>query len=432
VAADPQVSEVIRRAGLRDKVELLLESECWPRERLRRMRDETLGRLLAAARETPFWSERLDGATGIEELPLLDRETLRSEFHRMRLPGDHPALPWVTSGSTGRPVRVVHGPETFGYETAARRRQYAWFGLPPRVQPEAGLALRAPADAPLIRRTFADPPTFAISPWKLDADTLAEVHERLLGAGGVRIVEGQPSSLVDWAALYEDGGLDARALGARLAVTGGEMVHPEQRERVERAFGCPTASIYGGMEVRVIASECPAGSLHVNEELALVEIMRRDGSPAPPGERGELVVTSLHNRELPLIRYRLGDVAAIVEGPCSCGRSLRRLDLQVAKLEEHVVCRDGRLVYPRFLRATYEAELGEDLVAFHTVQDGPGSFVARLELSRRPPPQLGERLERALAAYLREPVTVRVSLEPGLAAERAESGKLRTFTRLAP
>jgi phenylacetate-CoA ligase len=421
------VAEVVRRSAIREKADLLLESQRWPVGRREHWVEAALDRLAAAARKTPFWSARLQEADGLEGLAPIDRETLRFEFERMRPPGDAPVLRAITSGSTGTPVQVLNGAESFGFGMAARRRQQAWFGLPPRAQPEAGLAISARAEDPLVRRTVDQPPTFAINPWKLAAHTLAEVHGRLLAAAGVRVVEGTSSQLAEWAELYRRSGTDARDLGVRMALMGGEMVHLEQRKLVEGVFDCPVTSMYGAMEARAVASECPAGSLHVNEEHVRVEILRPDGTPAEPGERGEVVVTPFHNVELPLIRYRLGDVAAWSAEPCPCGLDLRRLEIQLGRLEEHVVRRDGGLVHPRFLRTIYEAEFGNDLVAFHTVQDAPGSFTARLELERPPPASVAERLGSAIEDYLGEPVTVEISLEPGLARERLRSGKLRTF-----
>jgi len=50
-----------------------------------------------------------------------------------------------------------------------------------------------------------------------------------------------------------------------------------------------------------------------------VEILRPDGSPASPGERGEITVTGGRNPYLPLLRYRTGDWARIDFAPCPCG-----------------------------------------------------------------------------------------------------------------
>jgi phenylacetate-CoA ligase len=59
-------------------------------------------------------------------------------------------------------------------------------------------------------------------------------------------------------------------------------------------------------------------------ESYIVEIIK-DGKPAQPGEMGEVVITDLNNYSMPFIRYRVGDLARAIEGPCPCGRGLPRI-----------------------------------------------------------------------------------------------------------
>ena len=60
------------------------------------------------------------------------------------------------------------------------------------------------------------------------------------------------------------------------------------------------------------------GSLHVNEDMLILEILGRDGREVPAGTSGELVLTSLTLGAMPLIRYRTGDIAARIAAPCAC------------------------------------------------------------------------------------------------------------------
>ena len=95
------------------------------------------------------------------------------------------------------------------------------------------------------------------------------------------------------------------------------------RERITEAFGCRVVDMYGCQEAGLLATECPDGhGHHVCAESVLLEILREDGTPAPAGETGRVVLTSLHNFAMPLIRYAIGDYAALHDGPCPCGRAL--------------------------------------------------------------------------------------------------------------
>jgi phenylacetate-CoA ligase len=66
-----------------------------------------------------------------------------------------------------------------------------------------------------------------------------------------------------------------------------------------------------------VAVECEHGSLHLNTRSYLPELLR-DREPIAPGEMGELVLTGLHDRVLPHIRYRTGDVYRL-DRACPCG-----------------------------------------------------------------------------------------------------------------
>jgi len=73
--------------------------------------------------------------------------------------------------------------------------------------------------------------------------------------------------------------------------------------------------------------ECSAHSgYHLREADLLVEAADpATGTPLPPGELGEILVTTLGPRALPLVRHRTGAAARLLPGPCPCGSPLRRL-----------------------------------------------------------------------------------------------------------
>lgn len=90
-----------------------------------------------------------------------------------------------------------------------------------------------------------------------------------------------------------------------------------------------TETAYGG------AVECPAhDGYHLRLLDLVVEIVDFCGDePLPPGETGEVVITTLEREAMPLIRYRTGDVACLLPGPCACGSPLSRLGPVQGRLE---------------------------------------------------------------------------------------------------
>ncbi len=101
---------------------------------------------------------------------------------------------------------------------------------------------------------------------------------------------------------------------------------PAQRALIERAFGCRVFNRYGSREMSVIACECDRHrGRHVLADQMILEVVDDAGRPLPPGKKGWIVITDLFNYGMPFIRYRIGDIGALSDEPCNCGRGLPML-----------------------------------------------------------------------------------------------------------
>jgi len=151
---------------------------------------------------------------------------------------------------------------------------------------------------------------------------------------------GFPSCLSDMAGFLLDEGAGVPPPG--FALCGGEVLFDHQRARIERAFGCPVFDTYAAHELGgPLAIECPQrDGLHVFEATHLVE--------TEPD--GEILVTTLDQCEMPLIKYKTGDRGELVVEKCPCGvegKKLRNLD---GRIEDHLLDCQGRRVYASYLR----------------------------------------------------------------------------------
>jgi phenylacetate-CoA ligase len=123
------------------------------------------------------------------------------------------------------------------------------------------------------------------------------------------------------------------------------------REAIGAAFGAPVFDRYGSREVGDLACEFePLGGLCVSPVTHVVELLRADGGPAAPGEVGEVVVTSLANHAMPLIRYRIGDMAEWDDRPAPPGApAWPRLRRVVGRTTDVFRRADGGIVVPEYL-----------------------------------------------------------------------------------
>lgn len=143
---------------------------------------------------------------------------------------------------------------------------------------------------------------------------------------------------------------DRLARPPRRILTYAEVLEPEEKARFARVFGAPVAEIYQASEGQ-IASPCRCGTLHINEDLAYVELEDEDGTPVTePGRRpARMLVTNLVNGAQPLIRYRMNDLVEL-GGPCPCGSRFRTLARVIGRQDDVLYLQDRngvrRAVFP--------------------------------------------------------------------------------------
>ena len=124
-------------------------------------------------------------------------------------------------------------------------------------------------------------------------------------------------------------GVDLRASSLRAGVFGAEPWTESMRRHIEQISGIKAYDIYGLSEITGpgVGSECACQSgLHIFEDYFYPEIIDPEtGEAVPEGEEGELVLTTLAKRAMPMIRYRTRDITAFIPEPCGCGRTVRRV-----------------------------------------------------------------------------------------------------------
>jgi phenylacetate-CoA ligase len=168
----------------------------------------------------------------------------------------------------------------------------------------------------------------------------------------------------------------AASLGAsrlRLVIVAGEAGGsiPATRAHIERLWPGATVFDHHGMtEVGPVTYQCPAqpGVLHVLESAYLPEVLDpQTAAPAPPGETGELVLTTLDRIGSPLLRYRTGDlVKPRQRSACTCGRHELALEGGILGRSDDMVVVRGVKVYPSLVEELVRAhpEVNEYRVTF--------------------------------------------------------------------
>jgi len=248
-----------------------------------------------------------------------------------------------TGGSTGKALRVLFDAECEDRRNAAALRSNAWAGWQPA---QAAGALWG---NPPVAESLRDRLRAAISERFLYLDTMALTAESVaifvkeLRRRRITVLFGHAHSLFIVAQLCHRGGIEPPRLTCIVSTS--MMLLKGERTFIESYFGCPVTDRYGCEEVGLIAAECERHEgLHINDDHLIVEILRDDGTPTEGGEVGQVVVTDLLNRGMPLIRYAVGDMSSWLPGACACGRQMPRLERVIGRTADFLKAEDGKLV----------------------------------------------------------------------------------------
>lgn len=145
-------------------------------------------------------------------------------------------------------------------------------------------------------------------------------------------------------------GIDPVTLPLRVGFFGAEPWSLEMRDEIERRLGIKAYDIYGLTEIigPGVGSECcEQDGLHIFEDHFYPEVINPEtGEPVASGERGELVLTTLTREGTPVLRYRTRDITYLIEEPCPCGRTSRRIHRLMGRSDDMLIIR-GVNVFPQ-------------------------------------------------------------------------------------
>jgi phenylacetate-CoA ligase len=213
-------------------------------------------------------------------------------------------------------------------------------------------------------------------------------------------------------------GIDLRTLPLKAGIFGAEPWTDEMRKRIEPEANIKAYDIYGLSEIigPGVGSECcEQNGLHIFEDHFYPEIVDpKTLKPLPDGEEGELVLTTLSKRAMPMIRYRTRDITALQTETCPCGRTIRRIRRISRRSDDMFIIR-GVNVYPSQIE---EALLSVEGAAPHyqivLTNDGTMDDV---EVQVEVTPEIFsdtvrgmESLQRKLSASIERIINIRVKL----------------------
>ncbi len=332
-------------------------AETWSREEIEKAQTMRLKHSVQAALASPFYSRRfsslgitaetIKSSESIRDIPFTTKNDLRSgyPFDFLAVPKEDLVRLHASSGTTGSPVTICH----------TRADLNAWADLMARCMHMVG-----------VRKSdiFQNIAGYGLFTGGLGIHAGAERLGCLTipaGAGNTRrqikliqdmqvsVLHIIPSYALYLGGVVRDMGLDPRELPPRIALIGAEPHTEEARQRIELLLGLKAYNSYGLSEMNGpgVAFECLGqNGMHVWEDAYILEIINpKTLEPVPDGEVGELVLTTLCRRGMPVLRYRTSDLTRVIPEPCPCGRVHRRIDRIMGRADDMLIIK-GCNFYP--------------------------------------------------------------------------------------
>lgn len=322
-----------------------------------------------------------------------------------------------TSGSTGAPLTVVFDNKAFDFMRANELRRFMECGgnFRDKWAIYTGVSSRGPPRRFLFerlgifrRRHF---------PWDIENSLpLLEEYQP-------DVIAGYPSLLELLATMIQERG--GSAIHPKLIFSGGEVLGKARRELVNSTFGVEMFTLYGCVESGMdIAWECPEHKYyHINLDADVVEFVR-EGKRVSPGEQGEIVITTLFNYAMPLIRYNVKDVGVPSDEKCPCGRGLPLMEMVSGRTDDFLVLPSGRLVSPLSIWDSEAFPHLEGISKYRIIQEKLDEFNILLVLKKGHGQEVVNQFEKGFRkALYDEDINVKIDVLDAMPLD--ESGKLR-------
>lgn len=304
----------------------------------------------------PYYRDLLDRTGGLaagrdfsmdafHALPLLDKEIIKTNFEALKSEDLH-LRTWCmesSGGSTGVPINLIQDKDYMDWSYAIKILDDEWTGL--------AMGERRAFVWGSVRDTLEGKETLKtnlgrwvrnelwLNSFRMSLKKMGQFVNRINAYKPVQITA-FAENLYDLARYIEERGM--RVHSPRGILTSAGVLYPHMRETIERVFRAPVFNRYGSREVGDIACECEQHrGLHTSAATHYVEIVREDGTPAEPGEYGEIAITLLTNYAMPLIRYRIGDLGVMSTEQCPCGRGAPMLADIIGRTTDIFVNRKG-------------------------------------------------------------------------------------------
>jgi phenylacetate-CoA ligase len=326
----------------------------------------------------------------------------------------------LSSGTTGRPTRIMYTENDLARLAYNEEISFAGCGI--TGEDIAGLAY------------FLGIRALGAAAVRNGLNSFAS-HMEIIQRMKPTVIIGVPSFLYKLGQFLQSSGMEPQKTPVTKIICIGEPVRDGELSLLkigrylEEMWSAVVYSTYASSETITTFCECAARKGgHLHPELAFAEIINNRGETLPPGEKGEVVVTTFSVEGMPLLRFKTGDVSFLIDKPCECGRYSPRLGPIIGRKKQMIKYR-GTTLYPQAIYSILDEipDVSDYYITVRSDFDLSDVLNVHVSLSNSscPPDRIMDRLQARLR--VRPDVTISTDEEIKKRILPATSRKINRF-----
>jgi len=337
--------------------------ECMSREEMRKIQSIRLKRVVERVyHNTPFYRKKMQEAgltpgdirsiDDITKLPFTIKQDLRDNypFGLMASPMSEIVRLHASSGTTGKPIVVGYTRDDLNVWSEVVARCLTAYGLSKNdiIQVSYGYGLFTGG---LGVHSGTEHIGGTVIPMS-SGNTQKQIQ--LMHDFSVNALACTPSYALHLAEIIRESGIPIDEFKLRTGIFGAEPWTDNMRTELEDKLRIKAYDIYGLTEIcgPGVGGECACQQgTHLWEDHFFPEIVDPETLlPVEPGQKGELVFTTLTKEGMPMVRYRTRDLTSLYYEPCMCGRTAVRMNRILGRSDDMLIIR-GVNVFPSQVEA---------------------------------------------------------------------------------
>ena len=337
---------------------LVKESQYWSAEQIEKYQMDMLAPLLQHAyNHVPFYRRRFDSlkikpidirkTSDLNQLPIIRKKDIMPISEEFLADNyiSFKSMKTVTGGTTGTPFPHYTDYKAWAMGWGLAMRTFEWGGYrygKDRLAVMAGGSLLPNNNQSLKDRIKYYINNYYTMPITHMNATVMDGYFSKIKKQKIRFLRGYPSAIYTFA---EHLSQRQQTLPFDAVFTTAEMLYPHQRSLMKKVFLCDIYDTYGCRDGMGMAVECEMHKgMHICPEMSIMHIVDESGKEVNAGETGEVVLTSLYDYGMPLIRYAPGDQAIKSDRKCGCGRSLPMIEKIIGRSSDIFKLINGRVL----------------------------------------------------------------------------------------